>query len=90
MYNLEYSFKASKVYKRILIKNYMDVKEIIILLVVIIAVIIILYSLFHKSAKKYYKKAEICHKKGAYYHDIGEEDLAKDYYTESEFFNGSL
>lgn len=54
--------------------------------IILVFIIIILYSLMHKSAKKYYGKAEICHKKGEYYHEQGDEALAVDYYKESEFF----
>ena len=40
----------------------------------------------HKSAKKYYKKAETCHQKGEYYHELGDEAIANDYYKEASFF----
>ena len=48
--------------------------------------IIAAYSFFRNTPEKYYRKARICHKKGEKYYNLGDSELAKDYYEESEFY----
>ncbi|MBS3095315.1 hypothetical protein J4231_01425 [Candidatus Woesearchaeota archaeon] len=64
----------------------MDLTKAGVVLIIIIILVIVLYTMFSKSARRYYKKAESCHRKGEYYHDMGDEELSHDYYKESEYF----
>ena len=64
----------------------MEFARIAIIAAVVLFVVITLYSMAHKSAKRYYKKAEVCHQKGEYYHEIGDAAIANDYYKEASFF----
>jgi len=54
---------------------------------IIVAMVILIagYSFFRKSPEKFFKKAKSCHKKGEKYYDLGDPELAKDYYEEAEF-----
>ena len=49
-----------------------------------LVVLIILVRSFSKSPEKYYKKAARSHKKGEKYYNVGEDELADDYYEESD------
>jgi|TARA_B100001971_G_C18190822_1_gene538494 hypothetical protein len=60
-------------------------QNLIITIIVIIALIAI-YSLFSKNPEKYYKLASKSHKKGEKYHLLGDSELSKEYYEESEHY----
>ncbi len=64
----------------------MDTARILLISAIALVVIIVLYSMSRKSAQKYYKKAETCHQKGEYYHELNDEAIANDYYKEAAFF----
>lgn len=52
-----------------------------------IAILLVLYSFFtRKSASRYYKKALKAHKMGEKYYNIGDSELADEYYEEAEHF----
>ncbi|MBM3199485.1 hypothetical protein FJZ53_01015 [Candidatus Woesearchaeota archaeon] len=51
-----------------------------------IAVLIAGYTFFRKTPEKYYRKAKVCHKKGEEYYNLGDPELAKDYYDEAEYY----
>ena len=55
---------------------------------IVIAIVLLIagYSFFRKTPEKYYRKAKVCHKKGEKYYDLGDPELAKDYYEEAEFY----
>ena len=55
---------------------------------VVIAIVLLIagYSFFRKTPEKYYRKSKVCHKKGEKYYDLGDSELAKDYYEEAEFY----
>jgi len=60
--------------------------KIIGVIVIVLAITIAIYSFFRKTPGKYYKKAKNCHKKGEKYYNLGDSELAKDYYQEAEFY----
>ncbi len=56
------------------------------IIAITLAFVIVIYSFFRKTPEKYYRKAKSCHKKGEKYYDLGDSELAKDYYEEAEFY----
>jgi len=56
--------------------------------VAFIAVVVLIagYSFFRKTPEKFYGKAKDCHKKGEKYYSLGDDELAKDYYDEAEYY----
>lgn len=56
--------------------------------IVVLAIVLLVvgYSFFRKTPEKYYRKAKNCHKKGEKYYNLGDAELAKDYYEEAEFY----
>lgn len=60
--------------------------KIIGIIVISIVVLVAVYSFFRKTPEKYYRKAKSCHKKGEKYYNLGDSELAKDYYEEAEFY----
>lgn len=55
---------------------------------IVIALVLLIagYGFFRKNPEKYYRKARICHKKGEKYYNLGDSELAKDYYDEADFY----
>lgn len=55
---------------------------------IVIAIVLLIagYSFFRKTPEKYFGKAKNCHKKGEKYYNLGDAELAKDYYEEAEFY----
>ena len=56
------------------------------LIVIALVLLIAGYSFFRKNPEKYYSKAKKCHKKGEKYYNLGDPELAKDYYEEAGFY----
>ncbi|MBL7170075.1 MAG: hypothetical protein ISS48_03580 [Candidatus Aenigmarchaeota archaeon] len=58
--------------------------------VVVIAIVLLIagYSFFRKTPEKYCRKSRNCHKKGEKYYNLGDAELAKDYYEEAEHYRG--
>ncbi|MBS3117832.1 hypothetical protein J4430_03055 [Candidatus Woesearchaeota archaeon] len=54
------------------------------IIVAIIILIVILYKVTRKTPEKHLSKARKAHKLGEKYFNIGEDDLARDYYQEAE------
>ena len=54
--------------------------------IIAIIIIIILYRLFKKNPEKYYRKATRAHKKGEKFYNLGDDELAEDYYSEAEHY----
>lgn len=54
--------------------------------IIAIIIIIILYRALKKSPEKYYRKAARAHKKGERFYNVGDDELAEDYYTEAEHY----
>lgn len=54
--------------------------------VIAIILLIIIYRIFKKSPEKYYRKASRAHKKGEKFYNLGDEELADDYYEEAEYY----
>jgi uncharacterized protein HemY len=52
--------------------------------VIVFILLIVIIKSFSKSPEKYYKKAAKLHKKGEKYYNLGDDELAEDYYQESE------
>jgi len=52
--------------------------------VIALILLIVIIKAFKKSPEKFYKKASKLHKKGEYYYNLGDGELAEDYYLESE------
>lgn len=46
----------------------------------------IIYRAIKKSPEKYYKKAVKAHKKGEKFYNLGDDELAEDYYQEAEYY----
>lgn len=55
-------------------------------IVIAIVILVFIYRAFQKSPEKYYRKAKGSHKKGEKYYQLGDPELAKDYYEEAESF----
>ncbi len=55
---------------------------------VVIAIVLLIlgYSFFRKTEEKYFKKALKAHKKGEKYYNLGDPELANDYYEEAEYY----
>ncbi len=51
-----------------------------------IIILIMIYQAVKKSPEKYYRKATKAHKKGEKFYNLGDEELAEDYYDEAEHF----
>ncbi|MBU4501498.1 MAG: hypothetical protein KKA79_02820 [Nanoarchaeota archaeon] len=60
--------------------------KIIGLIVIGLVLLISGYSFFRKTPEKYFGKAKNCHKKGEKYYDLGDPELAKDYYEEADYY----
>ena len=55
--------------------------------VVIASVLLIAgYSFLRKTPEKFFGKAKNCHKKGEKYYNLGDPELAKDYYEEADYY----
>ena len=52
--------------------------------VIALVLLIVIIKAFSKSPEKYYKKAAKLHKKGEKYYSLKDDELAEDYYEESE------
>lgn len=57
-------------------------------LYIIIGIIIlaIIYKTLKKNPEKYYRKAARAHKKGEKFYNLGDEELAEDYYREGDYY----
>lgn len=52
--------------------------------VVVLVLLIVIIKAFSKSPEKFYRKAARLHRRGEKYYTLGDEELADDYYQESE------
>jgi hypothetical protein len=51
-----------------------------------IIILVIIYRAVKKSPEKYYKKASRAHKKGEKFYNLGDDELADDYYDEADYY----
>ena len=54
--------------------------------IAVVIIIAIIMAALKKDPEKYIKKAEKAHKLAEKYHNENDEELAKDYYEEAEFY----
>ena len=52
-------------------------------------ILVIVYRAVKKSPEKYYKKAARSHKKGEKFYNLGDDELADDYYGEADYYRKS-
>lgn len=51
-----------------------------------IIILAIIYKAIKKSPEKYYRKAAKAHKKGEKFYNLGDDELAEDYYQEAGYY----
>ena len=52
-------------------------------------ILVIIYRAVKKSPEKFYKKAARAHKKGEKFYNLGDDELADDYYEEADHYRKS-
>jgi sortase (surface protein transpeptidase) len=58
----------------------------ILVVIGIVIILIIFLKLSKKNPKRYYKKAMKMHKKGEECHNLGDKELAEEYYQDADYY----